>query len=635
MLTSRGWLFTVFVVFLLVLAVGTQQTVLAVLLLSLGFWFAWEWLLFAVRARIVVRQVQVNREVCDERGPVESLWAGRTFTVRVEVRLEERLGLSYVSVVDHVPFEATPVDGDVRTDGALRAGEPLRLAHRVRCPTVGRLRFEGVKLRLADLQGFFYHATFVRGASEYRVLPRLADASGRPAAKKRHNLLPPPGIHRLRRPGSGSELLDLRDYMPGDPPKTIAWKVSARRDRLITKDFESEVPIRCTLFVDASNSVRVGPAGGNALSRLVDITAAVAQANSADRDLTGLCLFDEHRSSFLRPARGQRHLVEVLNRLVDAGARAPATDRAPLEPLVQLAHAFAEEVYPDLLRREINRVPFWLPWLARRMTPRSRIKFGGRGLLYALAWIAPSGLLLLLQYALMEPVTWMALVAGLYVSLAFASLIFFWPREARLASCRKRVAALLAARYRLAPGGLALLLDNDDHVANLLQRFLAEHRVPYSLPLYDEHGRYRFVSPEKVEVLATALVKAVGRGHDNELFVLLADLLEVGDRLTPLLRAVRVALARHHQVVVVCPWPPGVPPPSRESPHPIVVRRRGAVDVRAILERAAVARFHRAYHVLRRTFARLGVPVVSARSDESVHLILDRMDRLRMLGRRR
>ena len=40
--------------------------------------------------------------------------------------------------------------------------------------------------------------------------------------------------------------------MPGDPPRTIAWKVSARRDRLITKEFESEVPVRCTLFLDTS-----------------------------------------------------------------------------------------------------------------------------------------------------------------------------------------------------------------------------------------------------------------------------------------------------------------------------------------------------------------------------------------------
>src|SRR5205807_372769 len=127
--------------------------------------------------------------------------------------------------------------------------------------------------------------------------PALVDAEGKTATSKRHNLLPPPGINRLLRPGTGSELMDLRDYLPGDPPRTIAWKVSARRDRLITKEFESEVPVRCTLFLDTSNSVRVPslipppsggtarrgsggrrePAPGKALNRLVDLTASVLQ----------------------------------------------------------------------------------------------------------------------------------------------------------------------------------------------------------------------------------------------------------------------------------------------------------------------------------------------------------------------
>jgi hypothetical protein len=38
---------------------------------------------------------------------------------------------------------------------------------------------------------------------------------------------------------------------------------------------------------------------------------------------------------------------------------------------------------------------------------------------------------------------------------------------------------------------------------------------------------------------------------------------------------------------------------------------------------------------VRRTFARLGVSVVCARSEDSARLILDRLEHLRGLGRRR
>src|SRR5262249_5453955 len=94
------------------------------------------------------------------------------------------------------------------------------------------------------------------------------------------------------------------------------------------------------------------------------------------------------------------------------------------------------------------------------------------------------------------------------------------PKKRRLARWRKRLAAILAERYGLSPGGLGILLEDDEQFSLYMQRFLAEHQVPYPLPLYDRRGRYLFACPGKIEVLAQALVRAVGKGHDNELFVL-------------------------------------------------------------------------------------------------------------------
>jgi uncharacterized protein (DUF58 family) len=655
MLTTRGWWFLVAAVLVLALGLFARLTPLVPLGLTLVLWFAAVGFLFYARARLVAPRLEVVRTLLDDRGPVDTLWAGRSFEVQVEVRLRGPLGLPYAVVSDRVPFAVERLAGDPEASGPVAEGRPLALCYRVRAPAPGRARFEGVRLRLADLQGFFYHDTFLPAVGEHRVLPVLADAGGQPATTKRHNLLPPPGIHRLRRPGSGSELLDLRDYRPGDPPKTIAWKVSARRDRLVTKEFESEVPLRCTLFVDTSNSVRVGPAGRNALARLVEIAAAVAQANTGVRDLTGVVLFDERAARVVRPARTGRHLVQVLNLLADAAGLAPTTGRARVEDLLPLAYAFADEVYPYLLRPDLNQVPFWLTWLTPRpaWTVR-RPRVADR--VYAwfpfwVAFLATAGCLLgaaltalgMMLAALEWGVPFWVLLA--LVPLAWVGLLLllrkvplFLPRHRRQAAFRKRLAALLSVRYGLAPGGLGALLEDDELMAAQLQRFLAEHQVPYAPPLYDEAGRYLFAAPGKVEVLARGLLQAVGKGHDNELFVLLADLLELPDRLGPLLSAVRVALARHHQVVVVCPWPPGLPLPEAAVPGP-TLEPGGAADrpgwLKLALARATALRFQRAFRQVRQTFARLGVPVICAASDESVRLILDRLERLRLLGRRR
>jgi uncharacterized protein (DUF58 family) len=653
MLTPRGWWFLTFVLALLILTVWTNTPPVALVALTLLGWFVGGWLFFTVRVRLLSGRLRLERDVLDERGPVEGLWAGRSFTVRARLRSDARVPSPYLRVADRVPFSVRRTDGEAERDGTVARGRPLEVAYRVFCPAPGRVRFEGVEVHLADPQGFFHEVLFVQDVRRFRVLPALADAKGHVPGLKRHNALPLLGVHRHRRPGTGSELLDLRDYLPGDPPKMIAWKASARRDRLMTKEFESEVPVRCTLFVDTSNSVRVGLPGQNALARLVEITAAVAQAAARARDLPGMCLFDERQVRYTRPARGQRHLIGMYDELADAAGLPATAAEAPVEPLLPLAAGLAEEVYPELMRPELNRVPFWLPWFwplpahARRRPGRRGRIYLALFLLLALVPLAAVGLfawvLLVIVFEFFTGVhraLGVAAVAALAVAVLtinYARFEFLYralpqmvsARRRRHARWRKRLAALLSVRYGLAPGGLAALMEQDGPFALLVQRFLAEHQVPYELPLYDARGRYLFAAPDKVEVLAGALLRAVGKGHDNELFVLLADLLELDDRLGPLLSAVKVAVARHHQLMVVCPWPPGLPLPRKPG------ERRGPdlADLDAppavALRRAAVLRFHRAYYRVRRTFARLGVPVLCARDEDSVRLILERLERLR------
>jgi hypothetical protein len=180
---------------------------------------------------------------------------------------------------------------------------------------------------------------------------------------------------------------------------------------------------------------------------------------------------------------------------------------------------------------------------------------------------------------------------------------------------------------------LALLLEDDDACGRYVQRFLADHQVTHPYPLYDVDGNYLFRAPQKFGVLADALLATVTRGKDNELFVLLADLLEAGPELARLERAVCLARARHHQVLVICPWPRAVPLPTRDGAQ----RRRAMPEPTWSLEdivlRASTARLHQAYAQMRQSFARLGVPVLCATDDDTVDLVLYRMQRLRVRER--
>ena len=449
---------------------------------------------------------------------------------------------------------------------------------------------------------------------------------------------------------------------PGTLPRRLPGRFP-RRDRLITKEFESEVPVRCTLFLDTSQSVRLGLAGHNALARQVEIAAAVAQAAGAARDLTGACLFDEQGvSAYVRPARGARHLVQLLNLFAKAAGLAPATGETRVATLLPLAYALAEECYPELVKPAVNRTPWWLFWICppalEAASRASKFRRVLRWMIVVTAFLplAVAMGLFLLARGLVEEIVPAALsrlwripeqsLDFVLLALAVSGTLFYFalvttfsravlvtPRQRRMARWRSAWRPSYLCITVWIQEGCSTLLEDDKQFAWYVQRFLADHQVPYPVPLYDHRGRYLFRSPGKTAVLARALLRSVGKGRDNELYVLLVDLLELGDQMDVLLRAVRVTLARHHQVMVICPWPPGIPLPGKPDGNAAAEVSLQAGPQTAMLQ-ATTERLHRVFRRPAAANVRTDrrPPIALRQKGDPVRLILTRLDRLRLLG---
>jgi hypothetical protein len=115
----------------------------------------------------------------------------------------------------------------------------------------------------------------------------------------------------------------------------------------------------------------------------------------------------------------------------------------------------------------------------------------------------------------------------------------------------------------------------------------------------------------------------------------------VAGAVKPLVNAARVARARHHQVLVILPWPADVPPPpDRRTGEPIMpTAGRGgsfkSLKIGGLVKSVLVSRYHRAYAELRTALAKAGATVVRVEDGDPVRLVLDRLDRLRGTRTRR
>jgi len=646
MLTARGWWLLVWPGAMAAVALpwlAFWSPTMAVLALSVLSWFLAEWVLFLVRSRAAMGHLTVERHIHQGDRELPNLWAGLDGVIRVRVRLRSRFRLPVLALADKLPVGLTVAGGSRKAVCTLDPDGTVELEYAVHPTLPGIARFEGLEVRVSDLCGFFYRRWFLRLPTEYLILPPLTDDEGGQRATKRFNSLPPPGVHRLHRPGSGSELLELRDYRPGDPPKTIAWKISARRDRLITKEFENDVPVRCVLFLDASETTRVGEPGDTPLGRLAAIGSGVAQAASATRDLVGLTVFDETAAHTTRPARTRAHTMHLLRTFAETAGRAPPRPpTADAQQLLDHAYPLAQELYPDLLDRKINTRPFWMFWI-----PLLDSRLGWLVLLLLLSpllifkrevtqWVAETGLEWgprRAQYKGVFALLYLPVFVGTWYWFIYGIRGIFPPRSRRL-SQRKQLGALFAALNDDEPAAVGRAMHDDAYFAARAAAFLAEHRVSPPAPLLDENGDSRYLAAPKVAVLADALVRTIGTARDNELYVLLIDVAELAGQLEPLVKAVRAAVGRHHQVLVLLPWPADLPPPA-DPRAPAAELSRKPPSLGHILEGYLADRYQERFQAARLELVRAGATVVRIEQTDPVRLVLARIDRIRVGGVKR
>ncbi len=548
MLTNRGRWLLLLSICGCALGVLRFQELLAYVSLAGVIWLLVEWLLFRFRVGVVCRSIEVTRKLNNgERA--ETLWMNRPVDVELSLRTQVPGGIPFLRVQDFLPDGLESEDDQHVFHVSLRD----KATHRYTLipKAAGRYELPGLTIRVADLHGLFYTQRFLECEGAFRVMPSCEPADSLPVITKQNNSMMPPGMHRFLRAGSGPELLELREYVPGDPPKSIAWKVSARKGELMTRQYESEVPVRVTLFVDGSTGARVGRAGYRAIDTAVLTAASVAKAVMADRDPVGIISFDDTTVNRIKHGSGERHLFRILDALANMSFIEKPAPMAYSERLFNRAWTIMEDRYPELLEPAVNQTPFFiLPLL---------------------------------------------------------------PHSRRRLKRRLQLATALAEHFDLPADGSVRLALDEAVMAKFICMFLNRVGAPWMNAVYNAHGANMVSNAGRLGVLADALTRAVATSRDNEVFVLVADLIDHAGKLGRLLNAVRVARARKHRVVVVCPWPAPVEL-DKLSDFP--------EDVAEITQQAEQLRLENAAEQLRSEFRRIMVPFAMATEGKSVRLVL-------------
>ena len=371
------------------LAVTAAVAVAAGLIMQSGPVVAWAGsLLVGLAVARAVTEVSVHRI---RSAGFEMLWRGEARSARVargeilEIEAEVRnrdsraarfFGLRAVYAPE-LSIEIVPTHGEVP------AGGRLRVVLRVSGRRVGRFGIHGLSLEVQGNPGLYEVPLTFANPFGVEVMPRAYQALAHQARGGRSHR----GAERGRpgpMVGDGEQLRELREHRAGDALRRVAWKATAKRGRLMVREYEREERDVVWFVLDASVELGAGNPGYTPLDRAIDEVAGYASKHAARGDRVGLCVVGARTLEMLKPNRGTAHTLRILQVLSQSAtfidADRSGLDEADvaarvLEHMRPLDPAAVERVRAselDRIARRADRLRARAPFDAREVLTGSR-----------------------------------------------------------------------------------------------------------------------------------------------------------------------------------------------------------------------------------------------------------------------
>ena len=177
----------------------------------------------------------------------------------------------------------------------------------------GKYEFGNTLLRFRTRFGLLWRQMSYPTASDVKVYPDIREARKHEIYAHR-NRRPEPGLRRMRMRGQGREFESLREFVVGDEIRHMSWAATARRGKLITRQYTVERSQNIVVLLDTGRLMTARIGRLTKLDHAVNATLSIAYVAAAGGDNVGMVAFARRVVSYLPPRRGR----DQINRLMEA-----------------------------------------------------------------------------------------------------------------------------------------------------------------------------------------------------------------------------------------------------------------------------------------------------------------------------
>lgn len=258
--------------------------------------------------------VRIQREVSS--GLALNRWSEATLTIEHPFNSN-----TTIELFDHLP-EFTDTQG-AQTSVPLQPNRVSTRQYRLRPLRRGPLDLQHCQVRIPSPLGLWIVQYKTPCTSHSKIYPDFASVAAYTilAAENHANQL---GIRRKNRRGQGLDFHQLRDYRQGDSLRQLDWKATARRQELISKDYQDERDQNVIIMIDSGRRMRSKDGELDHFDHALNASLLISYIALRQGDSVGVLSFG-HSERWIAPQKGSDRVNVILNGLYDL----QTSNRAP------------------------------------------------------------------------------------------------------------------------------------------------------------------------------------------------------------------------------------------------------------------------------------------------------------------
>jgi uncharacterized protein (DUF58 family) len=190
---------------------------------------------------------------------------------------------------------------------SLPAGGARTFAIRVTGTSRGRQHLGEIGLRITTPLGLIARITRRSPGGGVVVVPSLTNIRRFRLLAMQHRLSDA-GVRALKQRGEGGAFAGLREYVPGDDPRMVDWKATAKHGRLITREQTVERSQTVVSLIDCGRAMTQLAGRFSRFEHVLSSALLLSDVAATSGDRVGLIAFDDEIRAFVPPQRGSTAL---------------------------------------------------------------------------------------------------------------------------------------------------------------------------------------------------------------------------------------------------------------------------------------------------------------------------------------